>query len=84
MDTQQIAQSIINDRSTFLARKSALARFIAGADFESVVHELLPLVIAELRKPIYEGLGPFREQLWPAAAAILDDEIARARDERGV
>lgn len=83
MNSNQLAQAIINDRSTAAARQSALDCFIGGEDYPHTVHRLLPLVIAEIKKPIYEGMGPFADMLWPAAAAILDDEIARARDERG-
>ena len=82
MNAGQIALAIINDRSTTAARQAALAYFVSGADYSQAVHRLLPLVIAEIKKPIYQGMGPFTDMLWPAAAEILEDEIARARAER--
>jgi hypothetical protein len=82
MNAIQIALAIINDRSTTAARRAALDHFISGADYHQAVHRLLPLVIAELKKPIYGGMGPFTNMLWAAAAEVLEDEIARARAER--
>lgn len=83
MNAEQIAQAVINDRSTTAARQAALDLFISGADYPQAVHRLLPLVISEIKKPIYQGMGPFTDMLWPAAAEILEDEITRARDAKG-
>jgi len=80
VDSFQIAQAIINDRATMAARRAALNLFISGTDYFQVVQRLLPLVSAELKKPGYEGMGSFADMLWPAAAEVLEDEIARAID----
>ena len=82
MKTTEIAQAVINDRATEATRHKARDAFIQGATWDAAVHSLLPLVFYEIKKPIYEGAGPFIEKLWPAAADILDFELELLRVER--
>lgn len=83
MDIQQLALAVVNDRTTEAARSRALEVFIEkGADhWDAAVHWLLPAVILERRKPIYEGVQ-FSGSPWQAASAVLEMEIQRAIDER--
>ena len=54
----------------------------AIADYwDSAVHRLLPVVFAELRKPLYEGVT-FDDTAWTAAAEVLDMEIQHAIDTK--
>lgn len=77
MDSRQIAMAVVNDRTTETARADALAYWIAGGNWDGAVHQLLPLVIAEVKKPVYEGI-PVADMLWPAAAEVLDFEVGLA------
>jgi hypothetical protein len=77
MHISQLALAVVNDRATETARANALAYFIAGGNWDGAVHQLLPLVIAEVKKPIYEGI-PVADMLWPAAAEVLDFEVGLA------
>jgi hypothetical protein len=45
------------------------------------VHRLLPVVFAELRKPIYSG-AEFDATAWTAAADVLEMELQHAIDCR--
>jgi hypothetical protein len=82
MNASQIAQAVISDRNTETARRAALDHFIQGASWDASVHRLLPVVIAEIKKPHYEGAGPFSELFWPAAAEVLDWELNYLRAGR--
>lgn len=77
MSPRQIAMAVVNDRTTEAARADALDAWIKGSTWEGAVHQLLPLVIAEVKKPLYEGI-PVAEMLWPAAAEVMDFEVGLA------
>lgn len=77
MNPRQIAMAVVNDRTTAAARADALDAWIKGSTWEGAVHQLLPLVIAEVKKPLYEGI-PVAEMLWPAAADVLEFEMGCA------
>ncbi len=83
MNMEQVAAAVFNDRTTEAARADALKLFIdKGADYwTSAVHRLLPVVFAELRKPLYEGVT-FNDTAWTAAAMVLDMELQNAIDTK--
>jgi hypothetical protein len=83
MEMKQVAAAVFNDRTTESARADALRLFVdKGADYwDSAVHLLLPVVFAELRKPLYEGVT-FEDTAWTAAAEVLDMEIQHAIDTK--
>ena len=81
MKMQQVAVAVFNDRATETARAGALAAFIAGADWGAAVHRLLPVVFAELRKPIYSGVE-FDGPPWAAASELLELEYQAALDAK--
>ena len=83
MEMKQVAAAVFNDQTTEAARANALRLFIdRGADYwDSAVHLLLPVVFAELRKPLYEGVT-FNDTAWTAAAEVLDMEIQHAIDTK--
>lgn len=81
MDSRQLAAAVVNDRGTEGARALALARFSSeGTRCPKAIFTLVPVVAAELRKPIYEGFEPYPGMLWEAAALVLDFEIGLAID----
>lgn len=80
MRMQQVAVAVFNDRATETARAAALAAFVAGADWGAAVHRLLPVVFAELKKPIYAGVQ-FDAPAWSAAAEVLEMEYQHALDD---
>lgn len=82
MKMQQIATAILNDRTTETERAKALAFFANGGDMHTAVHMLLPVVFAELKKPIYAGVT-FDDTSWTAAAHVLDMDIQSAIDAKG-
>lgn len=82
MKPSEIAQAVISDRATEAARHLARDAFVQGASWDAAVHRLLPLVIAEIKKPIYQGAGPFSGLLWPAAADVLEFELDYLRAGR--
>lgn len=79
MDHGQLALAVVNDPGTIDARAAARAAFISGSSWESAVHQLLPLVIAEVKKPIYEGIAVY-DWLWGAAAEVLQWELDRYQE----
>lgn len=79
MEMQQVAMAVVNDRTTEQVRAQALAKWIEGHD-TAAVHMLLPMVFAELRKPLYEGVT-FDQGSWAAARAVLDYDIDNAVGE---
>jgi hypothetical protein len=83
MEMRQVAVAVFNDRTTEAARAAALAVFVdKGADYwDAAVHRLLPVVFAELRKPIYSG-AEFDATAWTAAADVLEMELQHAIDCR--
>jgi hypothetical protein len=80
MDVRQIAMAVVNDRGTEGARAAARAAFLEGRSWDGSVHSLLPTVILEVKKPLYEGI-PVAELLWPAAAEVLEWELERYREQ---
>jgi hypothetical protein len=83
MNARQLAIAAVNDRGTQTARAAALARFLNGADRHIAVSMLMPVVAAEFRKPIYEGVDPWPGLFWEAAYEMLDFEIGLAIAEGG-
>jgi hypothetical protein len=91
MDARQLALAVVNDRGTAAARALALAHYLGAtadsqyghelsgmAHWDNAVRLLLPVVSAELRKPIYEGFRPYPGLFWEAAAEVLEFEIGLA------
>ena len=74
MNAVQIAAAVYNDRTTEPARLAALAAFAAGADWDAAVHTLLPTIITEVKKPIYEGML-VSGLIWSAAAETLEMQL---------
>lgn len=82
MDAIQLANAVINDRSTVEKRQESLEYFKNTGFWDSAVQQNLALIINEIKKPIYDGMGSFREILWAAAAEVLDFDIAQAIAEK--
>lgn len=83
MNMMQVALAVFNDQSTEAARSKALDHFTNGAEWDGAVQTLLPVVFAELKKPIYEGIT-FDDTAWTAAAHVLDMQVQHAIDCKGV
>jgi len=81
MEMKQVAIAVFNDQTTEAARADALAHFVAGANWDAAVHQLLPTIFAELRKPIYAGVT-FDETAWTAAAEALEMQYQHALDAK--
>jgi hypothetical protein len=79
MDARQLAMAVVNDRGTLDARANARAAFLAGQSWEGSVHLLLPTVVREVKKPLYEGV-PVAALLWAAASEVLDWELDRYQE----
>jgi len=84
MHINQLAQAVINDRSTEGARAYALAVFLMTHRTAAVL-QLTRTVYAELDKPIYDGVIFTNDQGeetaccgWEAADMVLQSEIDRA------
>ena len=84
MHINQLAQAVINDRSTEGARAHALAVFLMTSRGAATLSLLLS-VYAELDKPIYDGVTFTNDQGeetaccgWEAADIVLQSEIDRA------
>jgi len=82
MHINQLAQAVINDRSTEGARAHALAVFLMTSRGAATLSLLLS-VNAELDKPIYDGVTFTNDQgeetsCWEAADLVLQSEIDRA------
>ena len=76
MDARQIAMAVVNDRGTEGARAAARAAFLEGQSWDRSVLKLLPIVILEVKRTLYEGM-PVAELLWPAASEVLEWELER-------
>lgn len=79
MHISQVALAVSNDRQTEKARSLALAGFLLHGDRTRAAHQLLPVIIAEMKKPIYEG-ADISGDAATAAAECLEMEICRAAD----
>jgi hypothetical protein len=79
MHISQIALSVINNRETEKARALALAGFLLHGDRTRAAHQLLPVIIAEMKRPIYDGVDISGDAA-TAAAHCLEMEICRAAD----
>ena len=79
MQIDQIAHAVFNDRQTEKARSHALAGFLLHGDRTRAAHQLLPVIIAEMKRPIYDGVDISGDAA-TAAAHCLEMEICRAAD----
>ena len=79
MQIDQIAHAVFNDRQTEKARSLALAGFLLHGDRTRAAHQLLPVIIAEMKRPIYDGVDISGDAA-TAAAHCLEMEICRAAD----
>lgn len=77
MHIDQVAHAVFNDRETEGARSLALAEFLSHGDRWRAAHQLMPVIIAEMKKPVYEGVD-FSGDAMTAAAVCLDLEICYA------
>jgi hypothetical protein len=79
MQINQIAHAVFNDRQAEKARSLALAGFLLHGDRVRAAHTLLPVIICEMKKPIYKG-AHISGDAATAAAELLEMEICRAAD----
>jgi hypothetical protein len=79
MQIDQIAHAVFNDRQTEKARALALAGFLLHGDRTRAAHQLLFVIIAEMKRPIYDGVDISGDAA-TAAAELLEMEICRAAD----
>jgi hypothetical protein len=79
MQINQIAHAVFNDRQAEKARSLARAGFLLHGDRTRAAHQLLPVIIAEMKKPIYDGVDISGDAA-TAAAHCLEMEICRAAD----
>ena len=79
MHISQIALAVINDRQTEKARALALAGFLLHGDRTRAAHQLMPAIIAEMKKPLYEG-ADIAGDAATAAATCLELIICHAAD----
>jgi hypothetical protein len=74
MQMKQIAIAVFNDPSTQVEQKKAYFYWLNEGHRTGALLQLLPVIFAELRKPIYEGAS-FDSSPWEAAAELLDSHI---------
>lgn len=79
MHISQIAHAVFNDKKTEKARALALAGFLSHGDRARAAHQLMPAIVAEMKKPIYEG-ADIAGDAATAAATCLDLIICHAVD----
>jgi hypothetical protein len=79
MNSHQIATAIFNDHRAQPAIEAAAQHFLGGGTWDASTHRLLPTVIAEIKKPIYDGLCGENCSIWESAAQLLDMQLEQMK-----
>jgi len=81
MQMKQIALAIFNDLATQEKQKQAFLYWLNERHETGALLHFLPIVFAELKKPIYEGVS-FDDSPWTAAAELLNFHIEHELEKR--
>jgi len=79
MKIEQVAHAVFNDRETEKVRSLALAEFLSHGDRTRAIHKLMPVIVAEIKKPVYEGVD-FSGDAMTGAAICFALQLSHAVD----
>ena len=81
MQMKQIALAVFNDQTTQEKQKQAFSYWLNEGHETGALLQLLPIIFAELKKPIYDGVS-FDDSPWTAAAELLEFHVQSELDKR--
>ena len=79
MHIDQVAYAVFNDKKTEEARSLALAEILSHGDRTRAIHKLMPVIVAEIKKPVYEGVD-FSGDAMTGAAICFALQLSHAVD----
>ena len=81
MQMKQVAVAVFNDSTTQEKQKQAFLYWLNEGHETGALLQLLSIIFAELKKPIYEGIS-FDDSPWSAAAELLEFHIQSELEKR--